>query len=124
MWMIGDGDSSVFLSMCIGVPYGRFVQKVECTNHAIKCFHGNLEKPAKEHSNFVRRNGLTAGKIRHLTKGMKCAIQQHSTTGDSVALCKDLRNCPRHCFGAIGSAIPASARKLVKVVEVKPFYTY
>jgi len=99
MWMIGDGDSSVFSSVCIRVPYSRFVQKVECTNHAIKCFRGNLEKLAKEHSNFAGRNGLTAGKIRHLTKGMKCVIQQHSTTGDSVALRKDLRNCPRHCFG-------------------------
>jgi len=99
MWMIGDGDTSVFSSVCIGVPYGRFVQKVECTNHAIKCYCGALEKLAKEQSNFAERNGLTTGKIRYLTKGMKYAIKQHSATGDTVVLCKDLCNCPKHCFG-------------------------
>lgn len=99
MWMIGDGDSSVYSSVCIGVPYGRMVEKVECTNHAIKCYRSALEKLAKENSHFSGREGLTAGKIRHLSKGMKCAIKQHSTTGDSVALRRDLRNCPNHCFG-------------------------
>ena len=50
MWMIGDGDSSV----CIGVPYGRFLQKVECTDHAIKCyFISALEMLVKEHTNFA-----------------------------------------------------------------------
>ena len=77
----------------------RFIQKVECSNHPIKCYCGVLEKLAKEHSNFVGRNGLTVGTIRHLSKGMKCAIKQHSTTGDSVALRKDLCNRPKHCFG-------------------------
>ena len=98
MWMIGDGDSSVYSSVSIGVPYGRFVQKVECTNHAIKCYRSALEKLVKEHSTFAGRKGLGAGKIRHLCKGMKCAILHHSKTGDSAALRKDLRNCPKHCF--------------------------
>jgi len=53
MWMISDGDSPVFSSMCIRIPYGRLVQKVEYTNHAIKCYGGNLEKLAKEHSNLL-----------------------------------------------------------------------
>ena len=57
IWMIGDGDSSVYSSICIGVPYGRFVQKVECTNHAIKCYRSALEKLAKE-GNFSGSKGL------------------------------------------------------------------
>ena len=99
MWMIGDGDSSVHLSVSISVPYGRHVQKVECSNHAVKCYRGGLEKLAKENASFRGRNALTSGKIRQLAKGMKCAIANHSATKDVPALRHDLRNCPRHCFG-------------------------
>ena len=35
--MIGDGDSSVHLAVSISVPYGRYVQKLECSNYAVKC---------------------------------------------------------------------------------------
>ena len=99
MWMIGDGDSSVHLAVSISVPYGRHVQKLECSNHAFKCFRGGLEKLAKENVTFRGRNALTSSKIRQLTKGMKCAIAYHSTTKDVTALRHDLRNCPWHCFG-------------------------
>ncbi len=97
MWIFSDGDSSVYSSVCIGVPYSRFVQKVEWTNHAIWCYYSALGKPAKGITHFSGRKGLTAGKIQHLSKGMKCAIKQHSSTG--VALQTDLHNCPRNCFG-------------------------
>ena len=99
MWMIGDGDSSVHLSVSICVPYGRSVQKVECANHAIKCFRSGLEKLAKEHVGFGGKQGLTGGKIQHLSRRMKCAIKQHSSTKDIEALRHDLCNCPHHCFG-------------------------
>ena len=90
MW-IGDGDSSVHLSVSISVPYGQHVQKVECSNNAVKCYKGG--------GCFRGRNALTPNKIRQLAKGMKCAIAHHSTTKDIQALRHDLRNCPRHCFG-------------------------
>ena len=99
MWMIGDGDSSVYLSVTMGVPYGRHIQKVECSNHAVKCYRGGLEKLAKDNASFRGRSALTSSKIRQLAKGMKCAMAQHSTTKDVSALRHDLRNCPRHCFG-------------------------
>ena len=41
---IGDGKSSVCRAIVTGVPsYGCFVQKVECTNHAIKCYRNHLK---------------------------------------------------------------------------------
>ena len=42
--VIGDGDSSVLYTIQMTVQsYGRDVEKTECTNHAIKCFLGQLE---------------------------------------------------------------------------------
>ena len=41
--MIGDGDSSVHHAVRTGVPsYGRLVQKLECANHAVKCYRSSL----------------------------------------------------------------------------------
>ena len=98
--MIGDGDSSVHHAVCTGVPsYGRLVQKLECANHAMKCYRSSLEKLAKENSQFKGRNGLTSNKMQQLAKGMRCAIRNHSVTSDVASLRRDLRNCPRHCFG-------------------------
>ena len=98
--MIGDGDSSVHHAVRTGVPsYGRLVQKLECANHAVKCYRSSLEKLAKENSQFKGRNGLTSSKMQQLAKGMRCAIRNHSTTGDVAGLRHDLHNCPRHCFG-------------------------
>ena len=69
LWMIGDGDSSIFYLCVLGyIPYYRLVQKVECSNHAIKCYCGALGKLAKGQCNFSERNGLTAGKIQNLSK--------------------------------------------------------
>ena len=98
--MVGDGDSSVYHSVRTGVPsYSHLVQKLECANHAAKCYHSNLEKLAKENSQFKDRNGLTSSKMQQLSKGMRCAIRNHSITGDVTSLRRDLRNCPCHCFG-------------------------
>ena len=48
--MIGDGNSS----------YGCLVQKLECANHAVKCYRSSLEKLAKENSQYKGRNALTS----------------------------------------------------------------
>ena len=43
-WMIGDGDSSVYNSVVTGcLNYGKDVIKVECANHAVKCYRNRLE---------------------------------------------------------------------------------
>ena len=39
LWLIGDGDSSVYHSVVTEVPsYGRNITKVECANHEVKCW--------------------------------------------------------------------------------------
>ena len=37
--------------------------------------------------------------MQQLAKGMRCAIRNHSATGDVAGLKHDMRNCPCHCFG-------------------------
>ena len=100
LWFIGDGDSSVYNSLITGVPtYGRNITKVECANHAVKCYRNRLEALCKEKPHYQGRNGLTVATMKRITHGARCAIRMHSITGDVSALRHDLRNGPRHCFG-------------------------
>ena len=100
LWFIGDGDSSVFHAVVTGVPsYGRHVQKVECANHAIKCYRNRLEELCKNHPEYRGRYGLSAVRMKRITHGARCAIKMYSTTGDVAALRHDLRNGIRHYFG-------------------------
>ena len=44
---IGDGHSSVYPTLIQGVlPYGHAIEKLECTNHACKCYRSGLENLA------------------------------------------------------------------------------
>ena len=80
--MISEGDNYVHHAVCAGVPsYGHLVQKLECANHAVKCYRSSLEKLAKDNSQFKRRNGLTSSKMQQLAKGIRCVIRNHSATG-------------------------------------------
>ena len=59
LWLIGDGDSSVYNSVVTGVPgYGRDITKVECANHAVKCYRNRLEALCKEKPHYQGRKGL------------------------------------------------------------------
>ena len=43
--VIGDTDSSVYPNLIIEVSkYGHAIRKVECANHAVKCYRTTLEK--------------------------------------------------------------------------------
>jgi len=75
------------------------VEKIECSNHAVKCFRGSVEKLAKDNPSFKGRNALTGGKIQQMASRMKYAIAQSNSSRDISALRQDLCNCPRHCFG-------------------------
>ena len=79
--------------------YSRHVQKVECANHAVKCYRNRLEALCKEHPEYRRRHGLSEAKMKRITHGARCAIKMHSKTGDVAALRHDLRNGIRHYFG-------------------------
>ena len=99
MKMIGDGDSSVLTNIQTCVPgWGVFVTKVECANHAVKCYRNRLEKIVQDFPNYKGKGKLTQRAIKRLTNGARCAIKINSTSGTIDQLRKDLRNCPNHVF--------------------------
>ena len=61
MHLIGDGDSSVMANISTTVPYGPFVQKVECANHTCKSYRSHLEALAKDHPEFCGRGDSPRG---------------------------------------------------------------
>ena len=98
--VIGDGDSSVFYTIQTTVPtYGRDVVKIECANHAIKCYRSRLEQLAKDFPLFRGRGGLTKSIIMKITHGARCAIRNHSNSNDIKRLKNDLRAGPKHYLG-------------------------
>ena len=56
------------------VSYGHYVQKVECANHAVKCYQNYLEVLCKEHPQYHGHHGLSEVKIK-ITDGACCAIK-------------------------------------------------
>ena len=100
LWLIGDGDSSVYHSVVTGVPtYGRDITKVECANHAVKCYRNRLEALCNDKPQYRGKYGLSQTMMKRVMHGARCAIKVHSTTSDITALRHDLRNGPRHYFG-------------------------
>ena len=100
----GDGDSSVHVSLITGVPgWGHAIRKMECANHAIKCYRGALEKLVAEKPHYKGRGKLTEGMRKRLTTAARCAIKMRSTESNAKRatelLRQDLRNGPLHCFG-------------------------
>ena len=75
LWFIGDGDSSVYHAVVTNVSYGRYVQKVECANHAVKYYRNHLEALCKEDPHY---RGLSEARIKRITHGARCAIKMHS----------------------------------------------
>ena len=74
------------------MSYDCYVQKVECTNHGVKCYQNCLEALCKEHPQYCGCHGLSEAKVKRITHGDRCAIKMQSTTGDVAALCHDLQN--------------------------------
>ena len=97
--VVGDGDSSVLHSIITSVPYGRYVEKIECANHDVKCYHSRLANIVKDNSSFRGHGKLTKDLIRTITQGARKAITAHSRTGNVEALRHHLHNGPRHYFG-------------------------
>ena len=75
------------------------MEKVECANHAVKCYHSRLATIVKDNSEFAGHGKLTKGIIKNITQAARKAITAHSHNGDVEALRHDLRNGPRHYFG-------------------------
>ena len=101
---IGVGDSSVYPTLLQYVPvWVRFITKMECVNHACKCYRASLEKLAANNTSYKGKGGLTKKMRKRLTSAARCAIKMHSKEQDKtkgLALLKrDLINGPYHCFG-------------------------
>ena len=68
MRVIGDGDSSVMSDIQQFVPvWGNMVVKIECANHAIKCYRNRLEKILQDFPKYKGRGKLTKQAITRLT---------------------------------------------------------
>ena len=58
MRFVGDGDSSVHPALLENVPMcGRYIKKLECANHACKCYRGSLEKLASDNLGYKIKVG-------------------------------------------------------------------
>ena len=101
---IGDGDSSVYPTLIASVPvWGHAIRKIECANHACKCYRAGLEKLVQANPHYKGKGGLTQRMRRRLTSAARCAIKMRSQEADTrqavKSLERDLINGPRHCFG-------------------------
>ena len=113
--VIADGDSSVMCTIRQSVPYGMFVGKVECANHACKCYRSQLEQLAKDHPEYRGRGGLTKCVIQRITIGARLAIKMHSKTGNVRQLQHDLWNGVAHVFGEHSKCNPEFCKKSTAV---------
>lgn len=101
---IGDGDSSVHTTLLQGVPgWGYAIKKLECANHACKCYRGALEKLVQDNSAYKGSGGLVQTMRKRLVSAARCAIRMRSREPDRKKAVKllerDLINGPNHCFG-------------------------
>ncbi len=105
MRMVGDGDSSVYPTLLLSVPvWGRGIQKIECANHACKCYRSGLERLAQDNSAYRgAAGGLTKRMRSRLVSAARSAIRMRSKETDHKKAIKllerDLINGPLHCFG-------------------------
>ena len=118
LWLIGDGDSSVYHSVVTGVPsYGREIAKVECANNAVKCYRNRLEALCRPL--YRCTHGLSKDMMKQITHGARCAIKMHSGTADVAALRHDLRNGLCYYFGLHDNATQPFASRFSKSPQVK-----
>ena len=106
MNFVGEGDSSVYPTLLQNVPgWGFAIKKLECANHACRCYRSALECLVQENPSYKGNGGLTLKMRKRLVSAARSAIRMQSrqTEIDSkkalALLKKDLRNGPMHCFG-------------------------
>lgn len=117
MRMTGDGDSSVLANVRAYIPgWGSKVTKVECANHAVKCYRSRLEKIVQDFPRYKGKGKLTQRAIKRLTVGARCAIKMHSISNDVEQLRKDLRNGPSHVFNDHTNCNPSFCKVAAGVV--------
>ena len=100
---VGDGDSSVYPTLLQNVPgWGYAIKKLECANHACKCYRSSLEQLVLENSSYKGSGGLTQKMRKRLVSSARCAIRMRRQESDPkkalTSLRRDLENGPRHCL--------------------------
>ena len=101
---IGDGDSSVHSTLLQNVPgWGHAIRKLECANHACKCYRGALERLVQDNPSYKGSGGLPKTMRKRLVSAARSAIRMRSKETDRkkalASLKHDLQNGPLHCFG-------------------------
>ena len=72
LWLIGDGDSSLYHSVVTGVlSYGCEIAKVEFANHAVKCYWNRLEALCNDKPLYCCTHGLSHGIMNCITYGAR-----------------------------------------------------
>ena len=71
---IGDGDSSVFPALVSGVPYGHYIKKLECANHAIKYYRTALENLINDKPLYKGRGKLTQNMRKNLLRQLEVPL--------------------------------------------------
>ena len=120
MRVVGDGDSSILSSIQQYVPmWGNMVTKVECANHAMKCYRNRLEKITQDFPRYKGKGGLTKDVITRLMVGARGALKMHSKNNDVQGLRKDLRNGPNHVFNDHRQCSPTYCKAAEKTTKIR-----
>ena len=84
MRLVGDGESSVYSTLLLSVPvWGRDIKKIECANHACKCYRGGLERIFQENAGYKgAAGGLTKPMRTRLVSAARSAIRMRSRESD------------------------------------------
>ncbi|XP_063216747.1 uncharacterized protein LOC134527749 [Bacillus rossius redtenbacheri] len=94
---LGDGESSVFARIQEQVSYGRYVQKIECSNHMTRAFSDGLHKLARntlyplEGRRILTENVEGVSRLERLVKGVRTAIKSAAALDDKAEACAVLR---------------------------------
>ena len=79
--MIGDGDSSAYSKIVQNFPdWGKYVVKIECANHCVKCLRDSLEKLVAQKSHYKGAKMLIRQQRVRLVTAVtcRCAIRMRS----------------------------------------------
>ena len=99
MKFVGDGDSCVHSTLLQNVPgWGHDIKKLECANHACKCYRGALERLVQDNPSYKGNGSLTKRIRKKLVSAARSAIQMCSKEVDQkkalASLKHDLENGP------------------------------
>ncbi|XP_039296667.1 uncharacterized protein LOC120354188 isoform X2 [Nilaparvata lugens] len=98
---IDDGDSSVHQKVIEMVPYGRYVEKIECSNHMIKNYTKRLYKIRED--GIVEKRVLNQSVIKRLKAAVRGSVAHYASDKNIEDLKRDLRNGPFHVLGYHGN---------------------